>query len=330
MHAGSRGEDVRDVQQRLIVLGHKIEPDEREGLYGASTVAAVDTFQRDRGLPADGIVGPETWGELVEAGYLFGDRTLYLRYPFFRGDDVRALQRRLNSLGFDAWREDGIFGDHVDRAVREFQRNVGRAPDGIVGPETYEALARLRPDTDAPSRALVREAEEIRAGTPMQGAVIAIDPGHGPAETDFAGEAAETFRLAGELAAELERRGGKAAILRAQTETPTGSERARKANELGAAACIAIHVHPRETGDAPTCIFFGTEATRSPAGQRLAELMGDVVPGGTGMLTVAILRETRMPAVQVQISPEAASNQADLASGLADAIEAFLGPQETG
>jgi hypothetical protein len=58
--------------------------------------------------------------------------------------------------------------------------------------------------------------------------------------------------------------------------------------------------------------------------------MGDVVPGGTGMLTVAILRETRMPAVQVQISPEAASNQADLASGLADAIEAFLGPQETG
>jgi N-acetylmuramoyl-L-alanine amidase len=183
---------------------------------------------------------------------------------------------------------------------------------------------------DAPSRALVREAEEIRSGTPIVGAVIAIDPGHGPAEDGFAEEAAETFRLATGLASELERRGGKPAILRSEMESPTGSERAKKANELGAAACIALHVHSGQVVGAPSCIYFGTEATHSPAGQRLAELMSDVVPGETGMLTVAILRETRMPAVQVQLSPNSLEEEAPLVRGLADAIEQFLGPQETG
>lgn len=331
IRAGSRGEDVRDVQQRLLALGHKVEPDELEGLYGPSTAAATSVFQGARGLPVDGIVGPETWSELVEAGYHFGDRMLYLRYPFFRGDDVRALQRRLNALGFDAWREDGIFGEHVDRAVREFQRNVGHAqPDGIVGPSTFEALARLRPDTDAPSRALVREAEEIRAGASIQGAIIAIDPGHGTAEPDFAEEAATTFRLATTLAAELSRRGGRPTLLRTETETPTGSDRAKRANEMGAAVCLALHVHSDEAADDPVCIYFGTEATHSPAGQRLAELMSPQLHGATGMLTVAILRETRMPAVQLHLSPDAISDEQRVASTLADAIEAFLGPQDDG
>ncbi len=82
------------------------------------------------------MVGPDTWGQLVEAGYQLGDRTLYLHSPFHRGDDVSALQRKLNGLGFDAGREDGLFGPLTDRAVREFQRNVGEEPDGIVGIDT--------------------------------------------------------------------------------------------------------------------------------------------------------------------------------------------------
>ena len=113
-----------------------------------------------------GHVGPDTWGQLVEAGYHLGDRTLYLHSPNFRGDDVRALQRKLNVLGFDAGRQDGLFGPNTDRALREFQRNVGEYPDGIAGPHVITTLERMRPQESGPSRALIREEEELRQVAP--------------------------------------------------------------------------------------------------------------------------------------------------------------------
>jgi peptidoglycan hydrolase-like protein with peptidoglycan-binding domain len=121
---GDRGEAVRDIQHRLTELGHRVDPAELEGEFGPSTQDAVRSFQAARRLPVDGIVGADTWNQLVEAGYRLGDRTLYLRSPAFRGDDVRALQRMLNALGFDAGKEDGILGRHTADAVMEFQRNL--------------------------------------------------------------------------------------------------------------------------------------------------------------------------------------------------------------
>jgi N-acetylmuramoyl-L-alanine amidase len=55
------------------------------------------------------------------------------------------------------------------------------------------------------------------------------------------------------------------------------------------------------------CLFFGDEATTSPAGQQLAEAIQEeltsrigLTDGRTHSMTIAILRETRMPAVQVE------------------------------
>ncbi|HEY2802557.1 MAG TPA: peptidoglycan-binding protein, partial [Actinomycetota bacterium] len=140
IRSGSRGEDVRDIQHRLLALGASIGAEELEGRFGEATEAAVKAFQQRRGLLVDGRVGTETWTDLLEAGYRLGDRTLYLRDRPYRGDDVRALQRRLNALGFDAGREDGILGTQTGVAIRDFQRNVGHDVDGIVGPETLTAL----------------------------------------------------------------------------------------------------------------------------------------------------------------------------------------------
>ncbi len=101
-------------------------------------------------LRVDGICGPETWAALVESGFRLGDRLLYLRRPMLRGDDVIELQRRLNVLGFDAGREDGIFGPATGRALTEFQRNVGLAADGIFGPDTAHELGRIGSRRPAP------------------------------------------------------------------------------------------------------------------------------------------------------------------------------------
>ncbi|MEP7059616.1 MAG: peptidoglycan-binding protein, partial [Actinomycetota bacterium] len=178
VRTGDSGAEVHDIQQRLADVGFSIAPAEAASGFGESTQAAVRAFQESRNLRVDGLVGPDTWGQLVEAGYRLGDRTLYLRSPVYRGDDVRALQRKLNGLGFDAGREDGMFGPDTERAVREFQRNVGDAPDGMVGFATVRTLQRMRPLEEGPGRAQVRESEGLRQrhGS-LEGSIVAIDAG---------------------------------------------------------------------------------------------------------------------------------------------------------
>ena len=55
---GSRGENVRKVQKRLIEWGYL--SGSADGAYGAKTQAAVKQFQRRYGIAADGRVGPAT------------------------------------------------------------------------------------------------------------------------------------------------------------------------------------------------------------------------------------------------------------------------------
>src|SRR5262249_24914926 len=164
---GSSGEAVRDLQERLLALGYDVSSD-RLGSFGTSTAHALSTFQDTRGLRRDGVCDQETWSALVESGYTLGDRLLYRATPMLRGDDARELQRRLNALGFDAWRGDGIFGDRTAGALGEFQRNAGIAADGVCGPQTLSALVRLSGASleglVEGSVASVRELESLRRG----------------------------------------------------------------------------------------------------------------------------------------------------------------------
>lgn len=316
---GDRGEAVRDVQHRLTELGHRIDPAELDGRFGPSTERAVREFQRSRRLPEDGIVGPETWGQLVEAGYRLGDRTLYLRSPAFRGDDVRELQRMLNALGFDAGKEDGIFGHRTLHAVMEFQRNVGARPDGIVGLDTVRMLQRMRPPVGGPGASVVREAEAVRSmGRELAGSLIAVDPGE-PEE--------DLGPLAQELAAALVARGAEPAILRG----PDASVRARTANALGATLCVGLAAG--DDADRARCAHWGTATSHSPAGRRLAELViaelaaAGVPEGGIHPLGVALLRETRMPAVLVEVPTARLADperRRAAAGAIALALERFL------
>jgi N-acetylmuramoyl-L-alanine amidase len=151
---------------------------------------------------------------------------------------------------------------------------------------------------DSPSRAVVREAESIRglqAG--LAGAVVAIDP---------AGESDDSFAVATMLADELGRLGAKPAVLRSADERPTASDRARAANEVAAAACVSIHVDRDRVTSGPVCFSFGNTSTHSPMGMRLAQLIVEELAlafgtaGTTELLAATMLRETRMPAVQVE------------------------------
>ncbi len=299
-----RGPEVVDIQTRLVALGVAIEDAERDGTFGPSTEAAVRRFQEDRHLRVDGLVGSDTWHQLVEAGWRLGDRTLYFRAPMFRGDDVRDLQRKLNALGFDAGKEDGLYGPRTDAALRQFQRNVGDEPDGVVGPHTLSVIRRMRPLEAGPSRALVREREELTVSrAPIEGRVIVVDVGDGP------DDGADVHRRAAEvLVTELRAAGAEPVVIPGDREDRSPSDRARAANEADASAIVTVELTASEEAGGPVCSYFGSRTTHSPSGLALAQLILEEleaaleVSGQVQPLTIAQLRETRMPAVQVELT----------------------------
>jgi peptidoglycan hydrolase-like protein with peptidoglycan-binding domain len=125
---GSTGEDVRTVQYLVTAQGH---PTGVDGDFGPLTKVAVEAFQASRALGVDGIVGPQTWAQLiiqVQQGS--------------NGDAVRAVQSQIHGRG-DGPNEiavDGIFGPLTSDAVRAFQMLLGLSVDGIVGPQSWNYL----------------------------------------------------------------------------------------------------------------------------------------------------------------------------------------------
>jgi len=124
--AGNRGADVLAIQYLLQHNGQSVGAD---GVFGATTTAAAKAFQTAKGLGADGIVGPQTWGALV----------LTIR----SGDNnavVKALQVELNAKRRLNLPVDGVFSTAVRDAVVAFQSHAGIGADGIVGPVTWRNL----------------------------------------------------------------------------------------------------------------------------------------------------------------------------------------------
>lgn len=58
-----------------------------------------------------------------------------------RGEDVKALQEYLNSIGYADVKADGIYGPITEQAVKGFQSSNGLSPDGSFGPNSIEYLS---------------------------------------------------------------------------------------------------------------------------------------------------------------------------------------------
>ncbi len=281
----SAGKAVRDLQQRLAAAGY-VPVDDDAGTFGSATEAAVRAFQEARGIRVDGICGPETWAALVESGFALGDRLLYERSPNLRGDDVAEFQHRLNALGFDAGREDGILGHQSAAALREFQRNTGLSIDGILGPETLRALNRVGSLT-AGSVAAVREREQLRHPRRLRDHRVFVSVG-------------PEFQTLGDVI------GRSLSSAGAQTITDLSGEDdstiASRANQYRADLFIGLRAGDRS---GCRCHYFASGEFRSEAGFRIAQaiqselepVLGPTVGDGPCGRTFVILRETRMAAV---------------------------------
>jgi murein DD-endopeptidase MepM/ murein hydrolase activator NlpD len=114
-----------------------------DGVAGPQTSKAVRRLQRRARISVDGVAGPQTRRALGR----FGRHTLGSR-PLRRGLigwDVAALQFQLAVHGFPSGTFDGVFGPHVDTALRRFQEWAGLGVDGIAGSSTLGALTAAPP-----------------------------------------------------------------------------------------------------------------------------------------------------------------------------------------
>jgi N-acetylmuramoyl-L-alanine amidase len=315
LQRGDGGEEVRDLHRRLMAAGFTTPAGSSQ--FTSATGAAVEAFQRDRGLEVTGVCDQSTWELLVEAGYRLGDRLLYLQAPMLRGDDVAELQLRLSSLGFDTGRVDGILGPETERALAEFQRNAGLPTDGIAGRATIDEICRLGTMADqADPVAVVRERERLRRSPrELDGRRIVV------------GDLGGLDALATALSRVLRQAGGDVVTL----HEPDGSLQAAAANRFGAELYIGVSVNA-----CSIMSYFATTGFESTGGRRLAELCAERVravvrpgPSGGGEVVgmrLPVLRETKMPAVVCRIGPPdaAVTRSTEVARAIAGAVLAWV------
>lgn len=305
------GDAVRDIQQRLDRLGYQVEVN---GQFDGATQAAVRAFQDRRGVPVDGIVGPETWRELVEADRTIGDRVLYYRRPMMRGDDVAHLQRQLNLLGFDAGKEDGIFGPDCQRALIEFQESRRLAEDGIAGPVVLAELKRVGRAIGEMGRHAVRERQWLlERPRSISGLRVGVDPACRGSH-----EAAASWAAAGGAQRALTDFAALPFTTRSEDVWADESLRARHCNDSGADFVISFSLP--EPGD-PGVYHFATATSHSEVGARLGQHLGRALGLPSAGRSTPILRETRSPSIVIaaEVLDEA------LGKAVAVALQDFLG-----
>ena len=309
---------ITGLLERIGLLGDVANSGANSGApaeYDEHVELAVRTFQQQRGLSVDGIVGPLTFRRLDEARWRLGDRILtHLPGNLVAGDDVYALQRRLLDLGFKVGRVDGYFGPDTEAGLREFQRNFGVPPDGTCGPATLKALARLSPMVKGGAPNALRAQERIReAGPHLGGKIVVIDVGRGHhlPEEHLALSDAIVHDLAQRVEGRLVATGVQAFLTTPRNAAPGDEvDRAGFANRTRADLFISLALDAAAGPDpcGVSTYFFGdaNQDAWSSVGERFAGLVqreivarSDLVDLRSHPKTWDLLRHTRMPAVRL-------------------------------
>jgi N-acetylmuramoyl-L-alanine amidase len=319
LRRGDRGPavvEIRSTLRRFGLLGDTV-PGAPHDHFDIEVEHAVRAFQQQRGLIADGIVGPATYRALLEAGWTLGDRMLaYLISAPMAGDDVVTLQERLLELGYDPGRPGGVFDERTEAALRRFQREYGLVADGLCGPATLRSLRQLGRKVTGGRPHLLREQELLRqAGPRLRGKRIVVDPGHGGPDRGVVvagvAEADLMWDLARRLVGRMAATGMDAMLSRQENTCPTELERAEFANNAAADLVLSLHAdasHSMHAQGLATFHFGNGSGSTSTVGETLAGFIQRELLIRTAMFdchsqarTWELLRLTRMPTVRVEV-----------------------------
>jgi N-acetylmuramoyl-L-alanine amidase len=211
--------------------------------------------------------------------------------PNLRGDDVSELQATFSRIGFDCGRVDGIFGPATGRALEDFQRNSGLVVDGVCGPRTVKAIKVLARQTGTgPGVSAVRELETLTALSRTL-ADLRVVVGQFGGLSSLARQVVQALRL-------------RSATVAATDETDPAAQ-AAASNRFAAHVYVGFEADP---AGASTLHYYAVPQFESAGGRSLAasiagewrRALPDDAVEVAGM-RLAVLRETRMPAVLVTL-----------------------------
>ena len=302
------GEDIKAVQNKLNSLGYNCGT--ADGYYGNATKNAVISFQSAKGIDTDGVVGPTTWKLLFNSSSNGSDysRILKVTSPLMYGDDVKTVQNKLNSLGYNCGTADGYYGNATRSAVISFQSAKGLTADGEVGPATWNAL--------------FNSYSSSGSGTLPGGSIkVFIDAGHGGTDPGAVGNGLKekdiVLSIATKLGALLNGRGISIKYSRTTDTYLSLEERARLANAWGADLFVSIHANSATSSVRGTECY--THPTANTATKTLSGNVSRAIASKFGIsnrghkeANFAVLRLSNMPAILVETAFISNSSDANL------------------
>ena len=281
-----------------------------DGIAGPATYNAVISFQNKNGLTADGQVGTATWDVLFDtvSGGTTYTRILKVTSPLMYGEDIKAVQNKLNSLGHNCGTADGYYGNATKSAVVSFQSAKGIDTDGVVGPTTWNAL--------------FNSSSSSGSGTLPGGPIkVFIDAGHGDTDPGAVGNGLKekniVLNIATKLGALLNGREISIKYSRTNDTYLSLEDRARLANAWGADLFVSIHANSATSSVRGTECY--THPTANTATKTLSANISRSIASKFGIpnrghkeANFAVLRLSNMPAILVETAFISNSSDANL------------------
>ena len=123
-----RGAYILSIQEALKAHGYHVGP--IDGVVGSKTKGAIRQYQRDAGLPVDGVPTKE----LLDHLYFAQPKVMARRATSAESSRlVLDIQTELQKRGYYQGRLDGLIGPATRAAIEAFQADAGLPVDGNLG-----------------------------------------------------------------------------------------------------------------------------------------------------------------------------------------------------
>lgn len=162
---GAKGNEVKEIQQKLMSLGYHLGSYGADGDFGNATMQAVMAFQKDHNLQQTGVVDSKTMTVLSQAkattnvsdntvitmpidskaadeeAHGWTPKTLQMSNSY--SSDTVALQALLNVRHFPCGTADGFYGAKTQAMVNKAQQHFGLPVTGICDKALWKKLLEI-------------------------------------------------------------------------------------------------------------------------------------------------------------------------------------------